>query len=77
MSGTARIVAETFPQDGSVDEVDAYRANLDVCWRMARDAPNHHDKRAWLDMAESCPTGKLLVKPWLVRVSFHLQDDCR
>jgi len=29
-----------------------------VCWRMARDSPNHHDKRAWLDMAESW---KLLI----------------
>jgi hypothetical protein len=53
MSGTARIVASTLPQDGSAEEVEVYRANLEACRRMARDAPNHHDKCAWLDMAES------------------------
>lgn len=58
MSGTARMVAATFPQDGRVDDVDAYRANLEVCWRMARAASNHDDKRAWRDMAESW---KLLI----------------
>ena len=36
-----------------MSEIDEYRANLAVCWRMANKAPNEQEKRAWLDMAES------------------------
>ena len=35
-----------------MSEAEDYRANLEVCRRMAEKAPND-EKRAWLDMAES------------------------
>jgi hypothetical protein len=40
-------------QNGSVSEVDAFRANLEVCWHMARRAADQQEKGSWLDMAES------------------------
>jgi hypothetical protein len=40
-------------QNGSLSEVDAYRANLEVCRHMARRAADQQEKRSWLDMAES------------------------
>jgi hypothetical protein len=39
-------------------EIDDYRANLAVCYRMAAKAFDALEKRAWLDMAESW---KLLI----------------
>jgi hypothetical protein len=55
MSAAMKMISATpLPhQDGSAGEGDAYRANLEVCRRMARGAPNEQQKRAWLDMAES------------------------
>ena len=53
MGDTANIVAATLPQDGNVGEIAALRANLEVCWRMARNASNQDEKRNWLDMAEA------------------------
>ena len=34
-----------------MSEAEDYRANLEVCRRMAEKAPNELEKRAWLDMA--------------------------
>ena len=36
-----------------MSEAEDYRANLEVCRRMAEKAPNELEKRAWLDMAKS------------------------
>ena len=36
-----------------MDEIAALRANLEMCWRMARNASNQDERRSWLDMAES------------------------
>jgi hypothetical protein len=40
-------------QNGSLSEVDAFRANLEVCRHMARRAADQQEKGSWLDMAES------------------------
>jgi hypothetical protein len=48
-----KIVSATFPQSVGGSEAAALRANLEVCWRMARNAPNQDEKRSWLDMAEA------------------------
>jgi hypothetical protein len=53
----------SFPEEESVSE--DYRANLEVCRRMAERAPNGVEKRAWLDMAES----------WRVLLIAHQQSS--
>jgi len=53
--------ASTFPENDGVSEVDAFRANLEACRQMARRAADQHDRRAWLDMAESW---RLLILTW-------------
>ena len=40
-------------QDGNAGEIAALRANLELCWQMARNASNQDERRSWLDMAES------------------------
>jgi hypothetical protein len=40
-------------QNGSLSEVDAFRANLEVCRHMARRAADQQEKGSWLGMAES------------------------
>ena len=52
-TGPKTLRAVTLLEEGKMSEVDEYRANLAVCWRMANKAPNEQEKRAWLDMAES------------------------
>jgi hypothetical protein len=37
----------------NMSEADEYRANAENCRRMADRASNEHDKRAWLEMAQS------------------------
>ena len=53
LSDTANIVAATFSESGSVGEIAALRANLEVCWRRALNASNQNEKRSWLEMAEA------------------------
>jgi len=52
-TGPKTLRAVTLLEEGKMSEIDEYRANLAVCWRMANKAPNEQEKRAWLDMAES------------------------
>ena len=37
----------------SAGEAAALRANLEICWWMARKVPNQDEKRNWLEMAEA------------------------
>jgi uncharacterized protein with PIN domain len=53
--------AAAFLENDSVSEVGAFRANLEVCRQMARRAAGQHERRAWLDMAESW---RLLILTW-------------
>lgn len=53
--------AATFPENDSASEVDAFRANLELCRQMARRAADLRETRAWLDLAESW---RLLILTW-------------
>ena len=53
MADTREPISAMHLQNGSVSEVDAFRANLEVCRHMARRAADRQEKSSWLDMAKS------------------------
>ena len=56
MADTREPISAMHLQNGSVSEVDAFRANLEVCQHMARRAADRQEKSSWLDMAEILET---------------------